>query len=378
MRVVVIGASGNIGTAVLRALAQEPVVTSLVGAARHVPRADGSSTVTFPHDRAEWVRVDLGGTADEILRSLDEALAGADVVVHLAWAFQPSRDRSTLLRINVRGTQHVLDAVVRNHVPHLVVASSMGAYSRGPADGSPVDESWPTRGIPTEPYSVDKAAVERMLDELEEHRSRVVVTRMRPALVFQREAAAGIARNFLGGPATLGLRAAAGAPGRVVGGLVRGWRSGDEPLEPVDGALLPVLPFPAGMRLQGVHADDVAQAVRAAIVGRHPGAFNLAADGILTGQVLADALAGGRLLEISPELARGAMAVGWHSRLVAIGEGWFDMGMHGPLLDSARARATLRWEPTRTGPDAAVEVVRAIVEKVDHPSPPLARKHGTR
>lgn len=372
MRVVVIGASGNIGTAVLRALAREPVVTSMVGAARRVPRANGTSTVEFPHDQAEWVRVDLAGTVDEVVRGLDEAMAGADVVVHLAWAFQPSRDRSTLRRVNVEGTRRVLDAAVRNHVPHLVVASSLGAYSRGPEDGRPVDESWPARGIPTEPYSVDKAAVERMLDDLEATLARPVVTRMRPALVFQRDAAAGIARRFLGGPATMGLRAAAGAPGEVLAGLVRGWRSEDDAPGP-DGALLPLVPFPAGMRLQGVHADDVAEAFRAAIVGRHPGAFNLAADGVLTGRVLADALAGGRLLELSPAVARRVMAVGWHSRLAAIGEGWFDMGMHGPLLDTARARTTLRWRPARTAPEAALEVVEAIVEKVDFPSPPLAR-----
>ncbi len=51
MRVVVVGASGNVGTAVLRRLAEEPVVTSVVAVARRVPRADGSSTVRFPHDR---------------------------------------------------------------------------------------------------------------------------------------------------------------------------------------------------------------------------------------------------------------------------------------------------------------------------------------
>ncbi|AEG45378.1 NAD-dependent epimerase/dehydratase family protein [Isoptericola variabilis] len=373
MRVVVIGASGNIGTAVLRALAREPVVTSRVGVARRVPRADGSSTVEFPHDETEWVRVDLTDTVDAVTAGLDEALRGADVVVHLAWAIQPSRDRSRLRRVNVDGTRRVVEAVVRNHVPHLVVASSVGAYSRGPADGHPVDEAWPTRGIASEPYSVDKVAVERMLDDLEAARRRPVVTRMRPALVFQRDAATGIVRNFLGGPAALGLRAAAGTPGDVLGGLLRGWRSDDDVTAPDDGARLPLLPFPAGMRLQAVHADDVAEAFRAAIVGRHPGAFNLAADGVLTGQVLADTLAGGRLVEVTPGFARGVVGAAWRARLSAIGAGWFDMGMHGPVLDSTRARTVLRWAPTRTGPEAVREAVDAIVEKVDFPTPPLAR-----
>lgn len=372
MRVVVIGASGNIGTALLRALVREPVTTSVVGVARRVPYADGSSTTTFPHDAVEWVRVDLTGTVDAVTRGLDAALLGADVVVHLAWAFQPSHDRGRLRRVNMEGTRRVLDAVVRHHVPHLVVASSMGTYSPGPDDGRPVDESWPTRGIPGEPYSADKVAVERMLDDLEATRRRLVVTRIRPALVFQRDASAGIEKAFVGGPATWGLRAAAGTPGKILGGLLHGWRSSDAPA-PDDGARLPLLPFPEGMRLQGVHADDVAEAVRAAIVGRHPGPFNLAADDVLTGQALADALAGGRLVEVSPALARGVMATAWRLRLLAIGGGWFDMGMHGPVLDTSRARAVLRWTPTRTARDSVLEVVDGIVEKADFPTPPLAR-----
>jgi nucleoside-diphosphate-sugar epimerase len=373
VRVVVIGASGNVGTALLRALAREPVVTAVVGVARRVPYADGSSTAVFPHDAVEWVRVDLTGTVDAITRGLDEALRGADVVVHLAWAIQPSHDRRRLRRVNVEGTRRVLDAVVRNHVAHLVVASSVGAYSRGPADGRPVDESWPTRGIPGEPYSADKVAVERMLDELEATRRRLVVTRVRPALIFQRDASAGIAKLFLGVPATWGLRAAAGTPGKVLGGLLHGWRSDGDPRASDDGARLPLLPFPEGMRLQGVHADDVAEAFRAAIVGRHPGPFNVAADDLLTGQALADALAGGRLVELPPELARGVMATAWRLRLAAIGAGWFDMGMHGPVLDSSRARAVLRWRPTRTARESVLEVVDGIVERADFPTPPLAR-----
>lgn len=371
MRVVVIGASGNVGTAVLRALAREPVVTSMVGVARRVPRADGSSTVEFPHDAASWMRVDLTDSVDAVTRGLDEALRGADVVVHLAWAVQPSHDRATLRRVNVDGTRRVLDAVVRNRVPHLVVVSSVGAYSHGPADGRAVDESWPTRGVPTASYSVDKAAVERMLDDLEAARPRLAVSRMRPALMFQRVAGSQIAGLFLGGPATLALRAAAGTPGDVLGGLLRGWHAeGDVPV-PGDGARLPLLPFPAGVRLQALHTDDAGEAVRAVIVGRHPGAFNLAADDALTGQDLADLLAGGRLLELPQGVVRRALGAAWRLRIAAVDQGWFDLGAAVPVLDSSRARSTLRWKPTRTTAEAVLEVVDAIIDNAGASTPPL-------
>ncbi|MFP3713288.1 NAD-dependent epimerase/dehydratase family protein [Puerhibacterium sp. TATVAM-FAB25] len=356
MRVVVVGASGNVGTAVLRALAEEPAVTSIVGVARRVPRADGSSTVGYPHDRAEWVRVNLVGTADHVRGGLDQALAGADAVVHLAWAIQPSHDRGYQKRVNVGGTRAVLDAVVRNEVPHLVVVSSVGAYSPGPPDGRLVDESWPARGIPTSDYSVDKAAQEQLLDGLEAQHPEVTVTRFRPALMFQAAAGAEVSGIFLGGLASRVVRLA----GRSGSGA-----SGTRPR-------FPVLPLPAGVRLQAMHADDAAQAIRAAVVQRKGGTFNLAADEVLTGQDLADLLAGGRSVELPPAVVRAALALAWRLRLVAVGEGWLDMAMATPVLDAARAREELGWAPGRTTRQAVLEMVDALLDDRGTTTPPLS------
>ncbi|WP_344248976.1 NAD-dependent epimerase/dehydratase family protein [Isoptericola hypogeus] len=352
MRVVVVGASGNVGTAVLRALAREPVVTSIVGVARRVPRADGSSTVGFPHDAAEWVRVDLTDTADAVVRGLDEALAGADAVVHLAWASPATRSAEAQRRLNLGGTRAVVDAVLRQHVRHLVLGSTSGVYSPGPADGSAVDESWPRRGVLTSTYSVQKAAVERMLDDVERDHPRLVVTRMRPALMFQREAGAELSRYFLGRLGTLALRLAAKrAP---------------------TGTLLPVLPFPEGLRLQVLHADDAADAYRAVIVGRHPGAFNLAPTGWLDGAGLARLLAGGRTFAVSPDLVRRGLAVASAARLVPIDVGWFDMARADVVMDASRARELLHWRPTRNPGDVLRETVEGVLEGASASTPPLA------
>jgi nucleoside-diphosphate-sugar epimerase len=372
VRVVVVGASGNVGTSILRALAREPAVTSIVGVARRVPRPDGSSTVTFPHDIAEWVRVDLTDTADAVVRGLDQAFAGADAVVNLAWAVQPSHDQRYLRRVNVLGARAVHDAVVRTGVGHLLEASSVGTYSRGPVDGHRVDETWPADGVPTSLYSVHKAEVERMLDELEAAHPRLVVTRIRPALMFQRGAGSEIAGLFLGGPATMALRAAARTPGKVLGGLMRGWESvGGPPPAPDDGARFPLLPFPAGVRVQALHTDDAGEAFRAAIVGRHPGAFNIAPDDVLTPQDMADLLAGGRLVELPHRVVRTALAGAWRARLAAIDEGWFDLGTSIPMLDASRARSVLRWAPTHTTREAVLEVVDAIIDRARSSTPPL-------
>ena len=89
MRVAVIGATGNAGTAVLRALADSPEVESIVGVARRVPEAGGE-----PYDGCEWKSIDIAAATpkDEAVADLTAAFEGADAVIHLAWAFQPTRD----------------------------------------------------------------------------------------------------------------------------------------------------------------------------------------------------------------------------------------------------------------------------------------------
>ncbi|HZA81082.1 MAG TPA: NAD-dependent epimerase/dehydratase family protein, partial [Actinomycetes bacterium] len=69
MRVVVTGASGNIGTSLLRALADEEAVTSVLGLARRRPGTEVAKTT--------WAAADL------VHDDLAGHFRGADVVVHL-------------------------------------------------------------------------------------------------------------------------------------------------------------------------------------------------------------------------------------------------------------------------------------------------------
>src|SRR5581483_3842111 len=179
MRIVVVGASGNVGTSVLRALAAEPEVSAVVGIARRVPRAE--------FEKTEWAAADI--TRDDLVPHFQ----GADAVVHLAWAIQPSRDLEQLWRINVRGSERVFKAIADAGVSALVYASSVGAYSPGPKDRR-VDESWPTGGIASSFYSRHKAETERLLDRFEREQPDIRVVRLRPGLIFKREAATGIRR----------------------------------------------------------------------------------------------------------------------------------------------------------------------------------------
>src|SRR3954453_9740341 len=180
MRVVVVGASGNIGTSVLAALQGDERVESVVGIARRPARPDGKTT---------WLSRDV--TKDDLAPDFE----GADAVICLAWLIQPSRRLGELHATNVDGSIRVFEAAARAGVPALVYSSPVGAYSPGPKDRA-VDESWPTDGIESSFYSSHKAEVERVLDGVESRHPEMRVVRIRPALVFKREAASEIRRYF--------------------------------------------------------------------------------------------------------------------------------------------------------------------------------------
>ena len=206
MRVVVVGASGNVGTSVLRELADEPLVESVVGVCRRVP------SLQFP--KVEW------RAADVATSSLEPLFRGADAVVHLAWLIQPGRDRNLTRRVNVLGSERVFRAVTGSSVRTLVYASSVGAYGHGPKDRR-VDESWHTTGTENSFYARDKAAVERLLDRFEREQPGVRAVRLRPGLIFSRESASEIRRLFAGAAAARQPRAPGPGPGRAEGGAAR-------------------------------------------------------------------------------------------------------------------------------------------------------------
>lgn len=126
MRVAVVGATGNVGTSVLRALKKKDEVDSILGIARRMPDMDAE-----PYVGCEWESIDVGAAIHEedALDRLREAFQGVDTVIHLAWLIQPNDERDLLRRVNVHGTAHVAQAAVEAGVKHLIVASSVGAYS---------------------------------------------------------------------------------------------------------------------------------------------------------------------------------------------------------------------------------------------------------
>lgn len=329
MRVVVIGATGNVGTSLLEALARRDEVTSILGLARRLPSARFAKTDFAAADVAH----------DDLVPHLD----GADCAVHLAWLIQPSHDRETLWRTNVQGSTRVFAAVAEAGVPSLVYASSIGVYSPGPKRR--VDERWPRDGVPTSWYAQHKAEVERRLDRFErEHPERRVV-RMRPALVMKRQAAESVRRLFFGPllPSPL-LK-----PGR-----------------------LPLVPHIPGVVVQVVHSHDVAEAYALAATGDAHGPFNVAAEPELDGRRLAAAVRA-RSVTVPARVARTLAAATWRLRLQPTSPDWLDLALGVPLLDWSRARDELGWAPRRSAEETVRELLAALADGASDGTPPLRK-----
>jgi nucleoside-diphosphate-sugar epimerase len=335
MRVVVIGATGNVGTSVLQALIDDDEVDSVVGVARRIP--------SWQPSKVEWFAADVASS------DLSPVLAGADAVVHLAWAFQPTHDPAATWQVNVVGSDRVFEAVARAGVPVLVYASSVGAYS--PVSSSPsdekrlVDESWPTHGWSPAAYCREKAYVERLLDRFEREQAHCRVVRMRPCFLFKPEAAPEQRRIFAG-PLL---------PERLAGRI-----------------RLPVVPDLAGLTFQAMHTDDAAAAYAKAVRADVRGPFNLAADPIVDGETLT-AILGGRAVRLPVAPVRAILAGAWHARLAPAAPDLFDFVLRMPLMDTSRAVTELGWRPAHSSVEA-IEAFRAGLRSGrGFPTPPLQR-----
>ncbi len=297
MHIVVTGATGRIGSALVQSLADDPRVRSVTGIARRVGSRSASKTY--------YVSADV---AQEPLAPLFE---GADVVVHLAWQFKPEKRPDELWSTNVLGSRRVFDAVRHAGVPRLVYASSFGVYA--PRDGvAAVDESFATTGLATSLYSRHKAEVERRLDEFEARYEGFGIARLRPCATLAPSPASQLVERFAGS-----------LPGSAV-----------------DDAILRLARSIARTPLQVVHARDVAEAFRLAATDDVRGAFNIAPRATPAGDDDAPLAPSG----VVTKAANLALRL----RLSRHDQNLLELAARAPLLDDDRAERVLGYAPEYT------------------------------
>jgi len=330
LTVAVTGPTGEIGRAVVGALERSSEVGRVLGMARRPfdPTAHGWKKVSYRQG-------DVLSPA-----AVAELVGDADVVVHLAFLIMGG-SRETRA-VNLEGSRNVFQAAVSARVKRLVYASSVAAYGFHGENPQPLTEEVPARGTTGHYYSAQKAEVEAMLEEVLDGASTAAYV-LRPCIVGGPDAPLLIdslpytqISERLPGPV---LRLLEGAP-----------------------ILKPVLPDP-GVPFQMIHHDDVASAIRAAVLGRGaPGIYNLAGPGELTVKDLAREL-GWYSIGV-PELAIDVIAemVGRLGFLPAQAQ-WVAAFREPVIMDVSKARRELRWRPKHDALHTLRETITA--ERLD-------------
>ncbi|HEX6249204.1 MAG TPA: NAD-dependent epimerase/dehydratase family protein [Nocardioidaceae bacterium] len=328
LTVAVTGPTGEIGIPTVDALEAEPDVDRIIGMARRA----------FDPASYGWVKTEYrqGDILDR--PAVDDLVAEADVVVHLAYVIMGSRQESRL--VNLDGTRNVFEATVAAERPsRLVYTSSVAAYGYHPGNPQPLTEDVPPRGSSEHYYSEQKAECERLLTEITAD-SGLEVYVLRPCIVAGPQATA-LADSLPW------RQAAERLPSVVRTALAR-----------VPGLRM-VVPDP-GSELQLVHHDDVASAITAATLGRgEPGAYNLAGPGTVTVGDVASAL-GARTVPVPHSAAVLASNVVAGLPWVPVMAEWIHVARTPVLMDTTRARTQLGWQPEHTGAETLTEMADAV------------------
>jgi UDP-glucose 4-epimerase len=325
LTVAITGPTGDIGRALVHALERSRTIGEIRGMARRPIDPD------YGFKRLEYRQ---GNVLDE--EDVERFVAGADVVVHLAFIILGSHEETR--SINLEGSRNVFQAAIACGAKRLVYASSVAAYGFHTDNPQPLTEDVPPRGTSAFYYSAQKAELEGLLAGLTEGVD-IDTYVFRPCIVAGPDALLMVDNVPY-------VRIAEQLPAAV------------RRLFDVVPMLKPVIPDP-GVHYQLVHHDDVATAIRAAIQGRgEPGVYNLAGDGELTLSDLASEM--GYYAVPVPELAVDATA-GLTARLPFLPPeaAWIQAFRVPAIMDTAKARKQLGWRPKHSGRDALRTMVAA-------------------
>lgn len=322
LTVAVTGPTGTFGSGLLPLLQANDRVGRIVGIARR------------PFDPAQygWTKMEYrrGDVRDR--DALEEAFAGADVVVHLAFMITGNASREDIRAINVEGTLNAFRAAAAAGARRLVYASSVAAYGFHSDNPVGMTEEWPVRPADRLFYAREKAEIEELLTREAKAHPGLGLYLLRPPIVLGPHAAG--AKDLLPGPLNAALR--------TVGGIA---------------ARFPV-PIPAPtLPMQFIHEEDVGQAFNLCVVGAGPpGAYNIAADDVLTGPDVVRAVGltpvpvpGG----IVQHAAKLAASVPMPSFAPPATE-WVEAASHPAIMDASKAKRELGWKPRHS----AVEALR--------------------
>ena len=324
LTVAVTGVTGTLGFGLMPPLEADERVAHVIGVARHPfdPAAHGWT-------KTKYLRGDVRDA--EMLR---EAFRHADVVVHLAFQVTGAATGETIESVNIDGTLNAFDAAAAVGARRFVYASSVAAYGFHRDNPIGMTEDWPTRPAARLFYAQEKARLEHVLQARAAQADGPALYLLRPCIVL--------------GPHAVGAKSLprGGLLGALAGAPVR-W-AGRVPLP------VPVPELPA----QLVHEADVGQALLQCVVAAGPpGAYNIAADGIVTGRTVAREL-GMLSFPVPPRLTQAAArAVAALPFLPPVAQ-WVEVACHPAIMNTTKAKQELGWVPTFTALETLRDTLR--------------------
>lgn len=232
-------------------------------------------------DAADFERQDVTGPA--LIARVREF--SPDVVVHLAWIFDPTHDRDVERRVDLEGTVNVFRAAVEAGARRIVYPSSTTSYGIHPGRTDPfVEADGPTPNAGYS-YAFFKARVEEWLPRFREGCPEIELVVLRACIVI--------------GPR---IR-------NVVSRLTE----------------LPMMPRVAGHDppLQFLHEIDAEELLWWAVTAAPPGTYNAAGDGLVSYSEICRA-AGRVDVPLPAWLLAPLTALGWHLRLLPFPPGLLD------------------------------------------------------
>ena len=290
-RVLITGAGGDVGAALLEELEHGPHLVLATDLARPAKLPEG----------IRFERLDVtGGDPDRLIGE-----HRPDVVIHMASVLAPGA-REAAHAVDVGGTRNVLTACIAHGVKRLVVTSSGAAYGYHADNPVPLRESDPLRGNPEFPYADHKRQVEEMLADARRSAPQLEQVVLRVGTVL----GAGLENQITALFHKPRLLALTGSDSPFVFAWTR----------------------------------DLACILTRAIADGPPGVFNVAGDGAMGLPEIAAAL-GKPLLRLPPAALKAALAIARPLGLSRYGPEQVRFLQYRPVLDNTTLKSTFGYTP---------------------------------
>jgi len=305
MKVLVTGATGVYGRSVVERL--QRAGHDVVAMARNPPKSLPSG-----------VRFARGDVADAA--AVADAMAGCEVVAHLAFVVSPLKSESETRKINLGGTQNVLDAMEKTGARRLVFASSAMSYGANPDNPPLFTEEHEQRPAHDYVYGTHKKAAERMIRE-----SGVEAVMARTAVTVGRNID-NLLVDIFAAPAIIGIKG-------------------------VD------------VRYQLIHQDDVGRFLALACEQGPPGPVNVAPADFLPLREIAQIL-GKRYIELPEDRVLKAVEFMWEHDLADITPGEASGISYLPRMATDRLRNEWGFQCAWTTAEGVLDLRRATAGTV--------------